>query len=91
MMPTPGGPEPMGRLAFSPDDASPSRVRLGRVAEMLREAEEAAPVTRRRARQEQAVAAVVPRVRRHPGPPLPSPRAAADDLLTAIAVAGPRT
>jgi hypothetical protein len=89
MMPAPGGPEPMGRVAFSPDDASPSRARLGRVAEMLREAEEAAPVTRQRVRQGQDPAAVVPLVRRRPGPTLPSPRGRGD-VLTAR-TASPRT
>jgi len=64
MMPAPGGPEPMGRIAFSPDDASPSRARLGRVAAMLREAEEAAPVSRARERGGQDGGVVVPLVRR---------------------------
>jgi hypothetical protein len=91
MMPAPGGPEPIGGVAFSPADASPSRARLGRVAAMLREAEEVAPVVPRRARRDQAAAAVVSLVGWRPGPPLPSPRAAADDVLTALAVAGPRT
>src|SRR5687767_16036604 len=59
MMPAPGGPEPIGGVAFSPADASPSRARLGRVAAMLREAEEVAPVVPRRARRDQAAAAVV--------------------------------
>jgi hypothetical protein len=74
-MPAPGGPEPIGRVAFSPDDASPSRARLGRVAEMLREAEEAAPVTASRQRGSQD-GDVVPLARRRAGIPLPSRRAA---------------
>ena len=83
MMPTPGAPEPMGRVAFSPDDASPSRARLGRVAEMLREAEEAPPLRRRRDRHDRDGGPVVPTVRRRPRPALPSPRRAADDVLAA--------
>jgi hypothetical protein len=79
----------MGSIAFSPDDASPSRARLGRVAEMLREAEEAAPRTRRRDRhaQDPAGASVV---RRRPRSALPSPRRAADDVLS-VRMAGRRT
>jgi hypothetical protein len=46
-------PAPVRRIAFSPEDASPSRARLGRVAEMLREAEEATPRPRRRGRHDQ--------------------------------------
>ena len=76
MMPVPGAPEPLGRVAFSPDDASPSRARLGRVAEMLREAEEAAPATAPRQRGGQDGGVVVPLARRRPGIPLPSRRAA---------------
>ena len=82
MMPAPGGPEPMGRIAFSPDDASPSRARLGRVAEMLREAEEASPPARRRDRHERDGVGV-PTVRRRPRQALPTPRRAAHDVLTA--------
>jgi hypothetical protein len=76
MMPGPGAPEPSGRVAFSPDDASPSRARLGRVAEMLREAEEAAPVTASRKRGGQDSGVVVPLARRGAGIPVPSSRAA---------------
>lgn len=72
----------MGRVPFSPDDASPSRARLGRVAEMLREAEEAPPLTRRRDRRDRDGGAVAPMVRRRPRPALPSPRRAGDDVLT---------
>jgi hypothetical protein len=82
MMPL-GGPEPMGRIAFSPDEASPSRARLGRVAAMLREAEEAPLPTSRRDRHDPDGAAVVPAVRRRPRPMLPAPRRAVDDVLTA--------
>ena len=63
-------------IAFSPDDASPSRARLGRVAAMLREAEEAAPVTASRQRGSQDAGTVVALVRRRAGIPVPSPRAA---------------
>jgi hypothetical protein len=89
-MPAPGGPEPMGRIPFSPDDASPSRARLGRVAEMLREAEEATPLTRPRERHDRVAGSVVALVRRRPRSALPSPRTATDDVLTSR-VAGPRT
>ena len=74
MMPAPGAPEPLGRVAFSPDDASPSRARLGRVAEMLREAEEATPGTPSRQRGSQDGEPVVP-PRRRTGIPMPSHRA----------------
>jgi hypothetical protein len=90
-MPAPGGAGPMGRVAFSPDDCSPSRARLGRVAAMLREAEEATPLNRRRERHDQGAGVVVPLRRRRPRPALPSPRAAADDVPTAVPVAGPPT
>jgi hypothetical protein len=68
----------MGCVAFSPDDASPSRARLGRVAAMLREAEEATPPARRRDRHDRDTAAVVPLVRRRTGIPVPSPRRPSD-------------
>ena len=75
-----GGTEPTTCLASSPDDASPSRARLGRVAEMLREAEEAAPPARSaRERWEQPGDVVVSMVPRRVRPRLPRPRAAADD------------
>ena len=83
MMPTPGGPEPMASVAPSPDDASPSRARLGRVAEMLREAEEATPLARRRERSGRDAAAVLTQARRRARSAVPAPRRAADDVLTA--------
>jgi hypothetical protein len=45
MMPAQGGPAPIGRVAFSPADASPSRARLGRVAAMIADAERATPAS----------------------------------------------
>ena len=72
MMLAPGGPEPMGRVAFSPDDASPSRARLGRVAAMIADAERATPPGDRTRHQDAGV--VVPLLRRRPRPALPRPR-----------------
>jgi hypothetical protein len=84
VIPLPDVPEPMGRVAFSPVDASPSRARLGRVAEMLREAEEATPPTRRRKRYDRDAGAVVPLVRRRTGIPVPSPRRPSDASAAAV-------
>ena len=78
-MPAPGGPEPMGRVAFSPDDDSPSRARLGRVAEMIADAERATPPGRGRA-GEQDEGVVIPLLPRRPRPRLPRPRTGGDVL-----------
>jgi hypothetical protein len=65
MMLAPGGPEPMGRIAFSPDDASPSRARLGRVAAMIADAERATPASGGRAGHHDA-GVVIPLLPRRP-------------------------
>jgi hypothetical protein len=62
-------------IAFSPDDDSPSRARLGRVAAMLREAEEAIPGTASRQRGSQEGGTPVPLLRRRAGVRVPAPRA----------------
>ena len=80
-MPAPGGPEPIGRVAFSPDDASPSRARLGRVAAMIADAERATPSSGRVAHQE--AGAVAPLLPRRPRPMLPRPRTGGDALNVA--------
>jgi hypothetical protein len=74
---TPGGPEPIGRVAFSPDDASPSRARLGRVAAMIADAERATPSTGGRAAHQYA-GVVIPLLPRRPRPVLPRPRTGGD-------------
>ena len=78
-MPAPGGPEPIGRVAFSPDDASPSRARLGRVAAMIADAERATPSSLGRAGHQDA-AVVIPLLPRRPRPTLPRPRSGGDSL-----------
>ena len=78
-MPLPGGPEPM--VAFSPDDASPSRARLGRVAAMIADAERATPTSGRAGHQDAGV--VVPLLPRRPRPMLPRPRTGGDVLRVA--------
>jgi hypothetical protein len=78
MMPAAGGPEPIGRVAFSPDDASPSRARLGRVAAMIADAERATPVGGGARQQDSGV--VVPLLPRRPRPALPRPRSGDDSL-----------
>ena len=75
-----GGPEPMGRVAFSPDDASPSRARLGRVAAMIADAERATPAGGRSRHQDADV--VVPLLRRRPRPTLPRSRTPEQPSLT---------
>jgi hypothetical protein len=75
MMPAPGGPEPVGRVAFSPDDASPSRARLGRVAAMIADAERATPASGGRTGHQDA-GVVIPLLPRRPRPVLPRPRTA---------------
>lgn len=90
MTPAPGGPEGVNRAAPAAEDCSPSRARLGRVAEMLREAEVARPLTPRRERSDRDTGAALAPARRRLGSALPAPRRAADDVLTAR-VAGPRT
>ncbi len=50
MRPAPAGPDALSWVHQAAEDCSPSRARLGRVAEMLREAEVALPLTRRRER-----------------------------------------
>ena len=82
-MPAPGGPEPMGRVPFSPADCSPSRARLGRVAEMLREAEEATPVRSRRERYDQEAGVVVSLLPRRVRPTVPRPHVAEAGLAAA--------
>ena len=79
-MPVPGAPEPLGRVAFSPDDASPSRARLARVAEMLREAEEAAPAAGRRQRDGHQPGVVVSLLPRRVRTTLPKPRTGGADV-----------
>jgi hypothetical protein len=79
MMPAPGGPERIGRVAFSPDDASPSRARLGRVAAMIADAERATPTGSGRAEHQDA-GVVIPLLIRPSGPALPRPRSAGDSL-----------
>lgn len=83
MMPAPGAPEPVGRGAFSPDDASPSRARLGRVAAMIADAERATTIVGRMRHQDAGV--VVPLLPRRPRPMLPRPRAAEQPNLTTVA------
>ena len=78
-MPAPGGPEPIGRIAFSPDDASPSRVRLGRVAAMIADAERAPPTSGGRAGNQDA-GVVVPLLPRRPSATLPRPRTSGETL-----------
>ena len=80
-MPAPRGPEPIRRAAFSPDDASPSRARLGRVAEMIAEAERATPASGRAGEQDAGV--VIPLLPRRPRPRLPRPRTDRDALSIA--------
>jgi hypothetical protein len=77
-MPAPGGPEPIGPVAFSPDDASPSRARLGRVAAMIADAERATPTGDGAGGQDAGV--VVPLLPRRPGPTLPRPRTSGEAL-----------
>jgi hypothetical protein len=79
MMPAPGGPEPIGRVAFSPDDASPSRARLGRVAAMIADAERGTPTGSGRS-EHQAAGVVVALLPRRPRPALPRPRTGGDPL-----------
>jgi hypothetical protein len=79
MIPAPGGPELRGRVAFSPDDASPSRARLGRVAAMIADAERATPPSGNRSGH-QATDVAVPLLPRRPRHTLPRPRTAGDDL-----------
>lgn len=79
-MPAPGAPEPMGRVPFSPDDASPSRARLGRVAAMIADAERAAPGAHTR---HQDAGVVIPMLARRPRPTLPRPRSGGDVLSVA--------
>jgi hypothetical protein len=74
MIPAPGGPEPIGRVPFSPDDASPSRARLGRVAAMIADAERATPPGGSRERHHDA-GVVVPLLPRHVRAAVPRPRA----------------
>lgn len=78
-MHAPGGPEPIGRVAFSPDDASPSRARLGRVAAMIADAERATPSGVGRAGHQDA-GVVIPLLPRRPRPILPRPRSGGDAL-----------
>jgi hypothetical protein len=73
MMPAPGGAEAIGRVAFSPDDASPSRARLGRVAAMIADAERATPTSCGRAAHQDA-GVVIPLLPRRPRAVLPRPR-----------------
>ena len=68
----------MGRVAFSPDDASPSRARLGRVAAMIADAERATPAGGRERHHDAGV--VVPLLPRRPRPPLPRPRTGGGEL-----------
>lgn len=68
-----GGPEPVGQVVFSPDDASPSRARLGRVAAMIAEAERATPSGGGRAGHQDA-GVVIPLLPRRPRLGLPRPR-----------------
>ena len=82
MMPAPGGPEPIGRVAFSPDDASPSRARLGRVAAMIADAERATPASGGRAGHQDS-GVVLPLFPRRARLPLPRPRIGEDVLSTA--------
>lgn len=82
MMPAPGGPEPIGRVAFSSDDASPSRARLGRVAAMIADAERATPTSRRRA-EYQVAGVVIPLLPRRPRITVPRPRTDGDVLRIA--------
>ena len=78
-MPARGAPETVGRAAFSPGDCSPSRARLGRVAAMLREAEEAAPAAGRRQRDGHQAAGAVSLLPRRVRTTLPRPRTAGAD------------
>ena len=78
-MPAPGAPETVGRVAFFPGDCSPSRARLGRVAAMLREAEEAVPVTGRRQRAGHDAVVVDSLLPRRVRTALPRPRTGAAD------------
>ena len=78
MMPAPSGPEPIGRIAFSPDDASPSRARLGRVAAMIADAERATPGGGRAGRPDAGV--VIPLLPRRRRPMRPMPRTGGDVL-----------
>jgi hypothetical protein len=73
-MTAPGGSEQLGRVTFSPDDASPSRARLGRVAAMIADAERATPASGGRAGH-QDTGVVIPLLPRRPRPTLPRPRA----------------
>jgi hypothetical protein len=82
-MPSPGAREPVGRVATSPGDCSPSRARLGRVAAMLREAEEAeeaAPVPGRRPRDGRDAGGVVSLLPRRARATLPRPRSGRADV-----------
>jgi hypothetical protein len=79
MMHLPGAPEPLGRVAFSPDDASPSRARLGRVAAMIADAERATPTSGGRAGNQDA-GVVIPLLPRRSRPTLPRPRASGEAL-----------
>ena len=87
MTPAPGGPEPMGRVAFSPDDASPSRARLGRVAAMIVHAERATTYSGGRARNQDAGVAI-PVLPRRPRPSLPRPRTSGEGLHVSGGVPG---
>jgi hypothetical protein len=64
----------MGLATFSPADCSPSRARLGRVAAMLRDADQAEQVPGRRQHDDQLAGVRVPRLRRRAGLHIPSPR-----------------
>jgi hypothetical protein len=79
MIPAPGGPEPIGRVAFSPDDASPSRARLGRVAAMIADAERATPTSGGLAGNQDA-GVVIPLLPRRTRATLPQSRTSGETL-----------